>query len=100
MRRREFMALLGGASAWPAATRAQQKQASTTRVAFLGPEAASTNQHFVDAFRLGMREHGYVDGQSIDLQERWAEGQSERFPALISEVLIRRSMIDYLHKKQ
>jgi putative ABC transport system substrate-binding protein len=87
VKRREFMALLGGATGWPVATRAQQKQASITRVAFLGPEAASTNQHFLDAFRQGMREHGYVDGQNIDLHERWAEGQSERFPALISEVL-------------
>jgi ABC-type uncharacterized transport system substrate-binding protein len=54
-----------------------------TRVAFLGAESRSTNQHFLDAFRQGLREHGYVDGQNLTLEERWAEGRSELFPGLI-----------------
>jgi putative ABC transport system substrate-binding protein len=49
--------------------------------------AASTNQHFFDAFRQGMREHGYVDGQNVIFVERWAEGRSERFPELIEELI-------------
>jgi putative ABC transport system substrate-binding protein len=83
MRRRSFIVLLGGAAAWPLAARAQLP----ARIAFLGAESASTNQHFFDAFRQGMREHGYVDGQNVTLVERWAGGRSERFPELIGELL-------------
>ena len=90
MKRREFITLLGGAAAtWPLPAWAQQTPGSitSTRIAFLGAEFASTNQHFSDAFRQGMREHGYVDGQNITLVERWAEGRSERFPELIEELI-------------
>jgi putative tryptophan/tyrosine transport system substrate-binding protein len=90
VRRRDFISLLGGVAAgWPLAARAQQAQGLITsaRIAFLGAESASTNQHFFDAFRQGMREHGYVDGQNVTLVERWAEGRSERFPELIEELI-------------
>jgi ABC-type uncharacterized transport system substrate-binding protein len=90
MRRRAFIGLLGGAAvAWPLAARAQQAHGSIAhaRIAFLGAESASTNQHFADAFRQGMREHGYIDGQNVTLVERWAEGRSERFPELIGELI-------------
>ena len=89
MRRREFIAGLGGAAAWPMVVRAQQADQliAHPRIAFLGAEFASTNQHFFDAFRQGMIEHGYVDGQNITLVERWAEGRSEHFPELIDELL-------------
>jgi putative tryptophan/tyrosine transport system substrate-binding protein len=90
VRRREFIALVGGvAAAWPFAARAQQGQISMTkaRVAFLGAESPSTNQHFVDAFRQGLRERGYTEGQHITIEERWAEGRSERFPELIGELI-------------
>jgi putative ABC transport system substrate-binding protein len=64
-------------------------QESTPRalVAFVGAESASTNQHFLDAFRQGLRDHGYVDGQNITLEARWAEGRSERFPELIGDLV-------------
>jgi putative ABC transport system substrate-binding protein len=84
------MSLLGGAAAlWPLPARAQQTHGliSSPRVAFLGPESASTNQHFFDAFREGMREHGYADGQNVTFVERWAEGRSERFPEIIEELI-------------
>src|SRR6516162_5004698 len=90
MNRRQFITLLGGAAAaWPLAARAQQTHGLITspRVAFLGAESASTNQHFFDAFRQGMHEHGYVDGQNVTFVERWAEGRSERFPELIEELI-------------
>ena len=87
IRRREFITLLGGAVAtWPLAARAQRPIAAA-RIAFLGAESASTNQHFFEAFRQGMREHGYVDGQNVTLLERWAEGRSERFPELVEELI-------------
>jgi putative ABC transport system substrate-binding protein len=88
--RRKFLATLGGAvAAWPLAAGAQQAHglSTSTRVAFLGAESASTNQHFFDAFREGMREHGYIDGQNVTFLERWAEGRSERFPELIEELI-------------
>src|SRR5262245_28961747 len=87
LRRREVIGLLGGAAAWPLAARAQPSPSSLPRVAFLGAESASTNRHFFDAFRHGMSEHGYVDGQNVRLMERWAEGRSERFPDLMAELL-------------
>jgi putative ABC transport system substrate-binding protein len=87
MRRREFITLLGGAAAaWPLAASAQQPTKVPT-IGFLGAESASTNQHFFDAFREGMREHGYIVGKNITLVERWAEGRNERFPELIGELL-------------
>jgi hypothetical protein len=89
MRRREFITLLGGGAAWPLTARAQQARRSVAhaRIAFLGAESASTNQYFADAFRQGMREHGYIEGQNVTLVERWAEGRSERFPELIGELI-------------
>ncbi len=68
MRRREFITLLGSAAAgWPLAVRAQQTQELVThaRIAFLRAESASTNQHFLEAFGEGLREHGYVAGQNV-----------------------------------
>jgi putative ABC transport system substrate-binding protein len=90
MRRREFIALfVGAAGAWSLTARAQQAERSIThpRVAFLGAESPSTNEHFFNAFRQGMMEHGYVDGQNVILEQRWAEGRSERFPELVSELI-------------
>jgi putative ABC transport system substrate-binding protein len=87
VRRRECITLLGGAAVWPVAARAQPQPPSPPRVAFLGAESASTNRHFFEAFRQGMREHGYVEGQNVDLIEQWAEGRSERFPELIANLI-------------
>ena len=89
MKRREFITLLGGVVTWPLAVNAQQVERSMTRprVAFLGAESQSTNQHFFDAFRQGMTEQGYIDGQNVILEQRWAEGRSERFPELVGELI-------------
>jgi hypothetical protein len=78
VRRREFITLIGGAAAWPLAARAQQAHGLiiSARIAFLGAESASTNQHFFNAFRQGMREHGYVDGQNVSFVERWDARQT------------------------
>jgi putative ABC transport system substrate-binding protein len=89
VRRREFIALVGGAATWPLVARAQQPQGAIThaRIGFLSGASPSTNHHFLDAFRQGLREHGYVDGQNITIEARWAEGQSERFPELVGELI-------------
>ena len=87
MPRRTFMALVsGGLLGAPFAAEAQES-ITRSRVAFVGAESPSTNQHFLDAFRQGMREHGYVDGGNITLEARWAEGRSERFPDIIGELV-------------
>jgi putative tryptophan/tyrosine transport system substrate-binding protein len=86
LNRRGVIGLVGGAAAWPLVARAQQPPGSA-RIAFVGAESASTNRHFFEAFRQGMREHGYIEGQNVTLLERWAEGRSERFPELIDELI-------------
>jgi putative ABC transport system substrate-binding protein len=88
MYRRTFLcgAMLGAFTA-PLAAALAQESIARTRVAFVGAESPSTNRHFLDAFRQGLREHGYVDGQNLTLEERWAEGRSERFPELIGELV-------------
>jgi putative ABC transport system substrate-binding protein len=62
-------------------------------VGFLGAESATTNEHLFEAFRQGMRDHGYIEGQNITLEARWAEGRSERFPGLIDELLRLKALI-------
>ena len=86
MNRRAFVTGLGAALAAPPAAEAQAPIARP-RVGFLGAESPSTNQHFFDAFRQGLRTHGYVDGQNVTLEERWAEGRNERFPELMGELV-------------
>jgi putative tryptophan/tyrosine transport system substrate-binding protein len=71
--RRVFVgSLAGGLFPSPLAAEAQEP-IRRPRVAFLGAESPSTSQHFLDAFRQGLREHGSVDGQNITLEVRWAE---------------------------
>jgi hypothetical protein len=85
VKRREFITLLGGAAAWPLAARAQRAHGLSTsaRIAFLGAESASTNQHFFDAFREGMREHGYIDGQNVIF---WSDGRKAGASAFLNSL--------------
>jgi putative ABC transport system substrate-binding protein len=67
---------------------AQAQQAPRLwRVAFLGAESSATSGHFLDAFRQGLRDLGYVEGQTITIEARWAEGRYERFPDLVAELV-------------
>jgi putative ABC transport system substrate-binding protein len=85
MRRREFITLLGGvAVTWPLAASAQSK---TPRIGFMGNSTAALEANLVDAFREGLREHGYEEGRNIVIEYRWADGEYERFPALVAELI-------------
>src|SRR6476620_1321672 len=85
MRRREFITLLGGvAVTWPLAANAQSK---TPRIGFMGNSTAALEANLVDAFRVGLREHGYEEGRNIVIEYRWADGKYERFPALVAELI-------------
>jgi putative ABC transport system substrate-binding protein len=87
VRRREFITLLGGAAtAWPLAARAQQA-AKVYRIGFLGNSTAVLEADLVGPFREGLRDLGYVEGQNILIEYRWAEGEYERFPALTAELI-------------
>jgi len=77
MRRREFITILGGAAAWPFATRAQPARLPT--VGFLGASTLSTWSLWTAAFVQRLRELGWIDGRTIAIEYRWAEGRSERY---------------------
>jgi putative ABC transport system substrate-binding protein len=86
MRRREFIRAVGGAAAaWPFAARAQQP---TLRViGFLDPKSAATSAHYVAAFRQGLKENGYIEGQNIAIEFRWAEGHYDRLPTMAADLV-------------
>jgi putative ABC transport system substrate-binding protein len=84
--RRQFVTALGGASvAWPLAARAQQL--TTPVVGLLGSQSPETEGFRLAAFQKGLNETGYVEGQNVVMEYRWAEGQYDRLPALASELV-------------
>src|SRR5262249_45869389 len=93
MKRREFIALLGSAAAWPLAARAQQA-GKGPRIGFLGMASPSTFASRLEAFRLGLRDFGYIEGTTVNVEYRWAEGRYERLPGLVAELV--RSKVDLI----
>jgi putative ABC transport system substrate-binding protein len=85
MRRRQFITLLGGAAAWPLAAGAQQAAKPVVGVLFPGWPAALT--HLIVAFRQGLNETGFVEGQNVTIEYRFAEGQSDRLHDLAADLV-------------
>jgi putative ABC transport system substrate-binding protein len=87
MRRRAFIAALGGVAAWPVLARAQQPS-KVARIGYLltAPLGSPEGRENLNAFRQGLREHGYVEGQNILIEYRTADGKTERYPGLATEL--------------
>src|SRR5690242_7633637 len=91
MRRRDFVTLVGGTvAAWPLAAHAQEKNGpsdTVRRIGYLAPSLSPEASRLIEAFRQGLHDLGYVEGQNIVLELRSAEGRPDRFPALAAEVV-------------
>src|SRR6516225_4457426 len=85
--RREFIAGLGGAAAWPVAARAQP---ALPVIGFLGSESLDLYAGRLRAFHQGLRETGFVDGRNVAFEYRWAEGEYGRFPTLLADLVSRK----------
>src|SRR5262245_29822908 len=89
MRRREFLGILGGAVVWPGASESQQA-ANVPRIGLASPFSASDTTSWHKAFLQGLSQLGWVEGKSIAIEYRYAEGHTERLPELIADLVRRK----------
>src|SRR5262245_58006744 len=87
MRRREFIALVAGAMALPMVARAQQQAGKTYRIGYLSQGSATVAPGLLEACRQGLRELGWIEGQNIVIEYRFAEGQVDRLPGFAHELV-------------
>jgi len=88
VRRRTFIAALGGAAAWPLAARAQQPAMPV--IGFLRPSTPESVVHLLPAFHAGLKEIGFIEGQNVAIEYRWAYGQEDRLVEIATELVRRR----------
>jgi putative ABC transport system substrate-binding protein len=88
MRRRSFFSLVGGAAAWPLAARAQQSALPV--IGFMSGRSPADSAHLLAAFRQGLSDFGFIEGQNIAIDFRWAAGRYNHLPALAAELVARR----------
>ena len=92
MRRREFITLVGGATAaWPLGAQAQQEAMAV--IGYLGAGSPAAGVRIIAALRESLAEAGYLDGRNVAIQSHWAEGQYDRLPAMASEMVRRQVVI-------
>src|SRR5271157_4017918 len=92
MRRREFITGLGGAAAWPVVAGAQHP---LPVIGFLNSASPDGFAPMVAAFRRGLKEEGFVEGQNVAIEYQWAEGQYNRVPAMAAELVRRQVAVIY-----
>src|SRR5215471_12354731 len=88
MKRREFITLLAGGAVWPLAARAQQR--SMPVVGFLRSTSREDSTRLISAFQQGLKLGGYVDGENVTIEYRWADNQASRQPTLVADLINRR----------
>jgi putative ABC transport system substrate-binding protein len=86
MKRRTFIAALGGAAAWPVVARAQQ-QSEMPVIGFLSSRSPTESAGMIASFRQGLAEAGFTEGQNVALTFRWAEGQYDRLPGMAADLV-------------